>query len=89
MSSGMYIFPESILEVFLVGWRQNQEMQEAERILNDEAAERLAPPILTESSVVPASAGEATMQDDPLPMRVWNETTSQGVEARVVQLLDG
>eukprot|EP00969_Alexandrium_andersonii_P329854 14577129-Alexandrium_andersonii.AAC.1 len=64
-------------------------MQETERILNDEAEERVAPPILTESSVVPVSTGEAAMQDDPLPMCTWSETTTQGVEARVVQLPDG
>eukprot|EP00969_Alexandrium_andersonii_P206821 9137242-Alexandrium_andersonii.AAC.1 len=51
MSRGMYIFPESILEVFLTGWKQNQEMEEAQRILNDEGAEHVAPLNLAESSV--------------------------------------
>eukprot|EP00969_Alexandrium_andersonii_P367577 15471015-Alexandrium_andersonii.AAC.1 len=64
-------------------------MEEAQRILNDEVAEPVAPTNLAESSVVPAPLGAADMQDDPLPMCTCGDTASQGVEARIVQLPDG
>eukprot|EP00969_Alexandrium_andersonii_P245560 10852294-Alexandrium_andersonii.AAC.1 len=64
-------------------------MEEAQRILNDEVAEPVAPPNLAESSVVLAPPGAADVQDDPLPMCTWGDTASQGVEARIVQLPDG
>eukprot|EP00969_Alexandrium_andersonii_P344225 15215440-Alexandrium_andersonii.AAC.1 len=64
-------------------------MQEAERLLDDEAADAVAPPVVAESSVVPVRPGDDAMQVDPLPMCTWTDSTEQGMEARVVQLPGG
>eukprot|EP00969_Alexandrium_andersonii_P262660 11611600-Alexandrium_andersonii.AAC.1 len=67
MSRGVYVFPESILEVFLTGWTQGQEMRAAERILSEEAAELVAPPISTEPSLALAPLEEGATEVDPVP----------------------
>eukprot|EP00969_Alexandrium_andersonii_P026369 1151282-Alexandrium_andersonii.AAC.1 len=89
MCKGMYTFPETILEVFLTGRRQNSEMEEAQRLIGGEEGKVVPRSALAESTVLPTSSGDDRMQEEAVPMCTWQGTAREGVEARVVKLESG